>query len=74
LPLHLRQQPVAVLAQEALAGRSLARPAAESACAPLVHAQLEPARARIAHAQHVDFDGIVQAQAHCSRSMWRAAG
>ncbi|MDQ1190936.1 hypothetical protein QE447_003439 [Stenotrophomonas sp. SORGH_AS282] len=31
--------------------------------ATLIHAELDPARTRIAHAQHVDL-GILQAQAH----------
>ncbi|MCY1457162.1 hypothetical protein D9M71_744260 [compost metagenome] len=60
---QLRGQPTAVLLKEALTHHQAGARRQGQPHATLIHAEFDPARARIAHAQHVDL-GILQAQAH----------
>ncbi len=60
---QLQCQPVAVLFQEAFAHHQACARRQGQACTAFVHAQLDAARTRIAHAQYLDL-GILQAQAN----------
>ena len=56
----VRGQPVAVLVQEAFAGDQAGAQRQAQARTALVERQLDPPRARVAHAQHVDAAAIGQ--------------
>src|SRR5690606_14772651 len=62
VPRQLRLQPAAVLGQEAFAGDEAGTRRQGQARAALVDAQLQPSRARIAHALHGDAAAVVQRQ------------
>ena len=61
---ELRMQPVAVFGDEAVAGDQARAFRQRQAHAALAHRKFDPARARIAHAQHFDIATIVQPQRH----------